>query len=211
MSRFDRLARQGYFATDDLERKQEGMDVIWYLWGGAQSPLFGKAKMATFERYFIADKATHAEPRNPYYTYRDREETARRILEEFGLNPDTGHIINGHVPVKVKQGESPIKADGKLFVIDGGFAKAYQKQTGIAGYTLIYNSYGLILAAHHPFESTQKAIEEELDIKSTRQIVESSATRIRVRDTDVGRESRQRIDELEALLAAYRAGVIQEG
>jgi fructose-1,6-bisphosphatase-3 len=211
MDRLDRLARQAYFATDNPAQKQEGMDTIWYLWSGAQSPLFGNEKMATFERYFIADTATHVEERNVYYLFRDWEDTARKILEEFGLNPDTGHIINGHVPVKVKQGESPVKAGGKLLVIDGGFAKAYQKQTGIAGYTLVYNSYGLLLAAHHPFESAQKAIEEELDIDSTTQILERNDVRIRVKDTDLGRESQRQIDDLKSLLTAYRTGLIQEG
>ncbi len=140
MERFDRLARQGYFATDNPDRKQEGMDTMWRLWSDAQSPLFGNEKMATFERYFIDDKATHFEKRNAYYNFRDREDSARQILTEFGVNPETGHIINGHVPVRVKRGESPVKANGKLLVIDGGFAKAYQGETGIAGYTLVYNS-----------------------------------------------------------------------
>jgi fructose-1,6-bisphosphatase-3 len=210
MDRVDRLARQAYFAEDG-EQRQYGQDAVWYLWSGAQSPLFGKAKMSTFERYFIADKATHEEPMNPYYTYRDQEETARRILQTFGLNPNTAHIINGHVPVKVKKGEKPIKAGGRLFVIDGGFAKAYQAKTGIAGYTLIYNSYGLLLAAHDPFESTQKAIEEEQDIHSKTEIVETNQTRIRVKDTDLGREMQQQINELQQLLYAYRVGLIKEG
>jgi fructose-1,6-bisphosphatase-3 len=210
MDRLDRLARQGYLATDNPARKQEGMDTCWYLWSGAESPLFGNEKMATFERYFIGDTTTHVEPRNAYYSLRDREDIARTILEEFGLSPETSHIINGHVPVKVKHGESPVKAGGKLLVIDGGFAKAYQKQTGIAGYTLVYNSYGLLLAAHHPFESAQRAIEEELDIDSTMQILESNDVRIRVKDTDLGRASQRQIDDLKSLLAAYRTGLIQE-
>jgi fructose-1,6-bisphosphatase-3 len=148
---------------------------------------------------------------NPYYAFRDQEQTARKILQEFGLDPDSGHIINGHVPVKVKKGESPIKAGGRLFVIDGGFAKAYQAKTGIAGYTLIYNSYGLLLAAHDPFESIQKAIEEEQDIHSRSEIVETTKTRIRVKDTDLGREMQQQINELQQLLHAYRVGLIKEG
>ena len=209
MDRVDRLARQGYFA-DDPEQRQYGQDAMWYLWSGSQSPLFGKAKMSTFERYFIEDKVTHEEKMNPYYVFRDREETARRILQEFGLDPDTAHIVNGHVPVKVKKGERPIKAGGRLFVIDGGFAKAYQAKTGIAGYTLIYNSYGLLLAAHDPFESTQKAIEEERDIHSKTEIVETKNTRIRVKDTDLGREMQQQIKELQQLLHAYRVGLIKE-
>lgn len=209
MDRADRLARQGYFA-DDPEQRQYGQDAMWYLWSGADSPLFGKHKMSTFERYFIADKSTHDEKMNPYYAFRDREETARRILQEFGLDPDTAHIINGHVPVKVKKGERPIKADGRLFVIDGGFAKAYQAKTGIAGYTLISNSYGLLLAAHDPFESTQKAIEEEQDILSKIEIVETNNARIRVKDTDLGREMQQQIEDLQRLLQAYRVGLIKE-
>lgn len=209
MDYMERLVRQGYFA-DDKARRQEGRDAMWYLWSGARSPLFGKDKMATFERYFIANKDTHKERMNPYYNYRDREETAVRILETFDLDPDTAHIINGHVPVKVRKGESPVKAGGKLLVIDGGFSKAYQAKTGIAGYTLIYNSYGLLLASHESFESTQTAIEEGLDIHSSTQILESNYNRIRVRDTDEGRQIEGRIDNLKKLLRAYRAGLIKE-
>jgi fructose-1,6-bisphosphatase-3 len=210
MERFDRLARLGYFTIDNPARKQEGLDTMWRLWSDAQSPLFGNEKMATFERYFIGDEATHVEKRNAYYIFRDREASARQILAEFSVNPDTGHIINGHVPVKVKRGESPVKANGKLLVIDGGFAKAYQNETGIAGYTLVYNSYGLLLAAHHPFESVQKAIEEERNITSATQILEHNDIRIRVKDTDLGRSIQRQIDDLQSLLAAYRSGVIQE-
>jgi fructose-1,6-bisphosphatase-3 len=150
------------------------------------------------------------EAKDPYYAFRDQEDTARRILQEFGLDPDTAHIINGHIPVRVKKGESPVKAGGKLLVIDGGFAKAYQTQTGIAGYTLIYNSYGLLLAAHQPFESTQKAIEDEIDMHSDTQILETNSTRIRVRDSDRGRAIGQQIEDLQQLLAAYRSGLIKE-
>ncbi len=210
MEQFDRQARLGYFATDNPARKQEGQDTMWRLWSDAQSPLFGNEKMATFERYFIGAEETHVEKRNAYYAFRDQEATARGILAEFGVDPATGHIINGHVPVKVKRGESPVKANGKLLVIDGGFAKAYQPETGIAGYTLVYNSYGLLLAAHHPFESTQKAIEEEWDIASTTQILEHNDIRIRVRDTDLGRNIQRQIDDLQSLVTAYRSGLIQE-
>jgi fructose-1,6-bisphosphatase-3 len=210
MDRVDRLARQGYFATDNPEQKQYGMDAMWYLWSGSQSPLFGKEKMATFERYFIADKSTYAEERDPYYQHREREDVARRILKEFGVDPDRGHIINGHVPVKVKQGESPVKAGGKLIVIDGGFSKAYQGQTGIAGYTLVYNSWGLLLATHRPFESTQQAVEEELEIESKTEILESNDVRIRIRDTDLGRDIQLRVDDLRGLLNAYRTGLVKE-
>ncbi|HIP70811.1 MAG TPA: fructose-1,6-bisphosphatase [Anaerolineae bacterium] len=210
MDRLDRLARQGYFSRNAVE-KLYGQDVLWYLWTGAKSPIFGKHKMATFERYFIADKGTHREEKNPYYTLRDREETAVAILQEFGLNPETAHIINGHVPVQVKKGESPIKAGGKLLVIDGGFAKAYQNITGIAGYSLIYNSYGLLLASHAPFESVQQAIEDNVNMQTRTQILERNQTRIRVKDTDEGRDIQRKIDDLQELLWAYRAGLIQEG
>ncbi|MFH5831176.1 fructose-1,6-bisphosphatase [Halalkalibaculum sp. DA3122] len=210
MDRLDRLARQGYFAKDNPEKKQYGMDTMWYLWSGSQSPLFGKDKMATFERYFIEDPSTHKEQMNPYYDYRGDEEVAVKILEEFGADTENGHIINGHVPVKVTRGESPVKGGGKLLVIDGGFAKAYQEKTGIAGYTLIFNSYGLILAAHEPFESRQKAIEEEIDIHSNTRILEQNTERIRVRDTDNGREIQRKIEDLKQLLEAYRSGLIKE-
>jgi fructose-1,6-bisphosphatase-3 len=209
MVRIERLIRQGYFAKDP-EQKLYGLDAMWYTWCGDQSPLFGKDKMTTFERYFIDDQSTHKELRNAYYTFRDREDVARRILKEFGLDPDSAHIINGHVPVKVNKGESPVKAEGKLIVIDGGFSKAYQTQTGIAGYTLVYNSYGLLLASHHPFESAQKAITEELDIHSKTEILETNYARIRVKDTDQGREIQRQIEELQALLKAYQAGLITE-
>lgn len=211
LDRIDRLVRQAYFATNQPEQQQEGLDMMWYLWCGELSPLFGKSKMATLERYFINDKETHQERKNWYYDYRDREETAVKILEAFGLDPKSSHIINGHVPVKVKGGENPVKAGGKLIVIDGGFAKAYQKETGIAGYTLVFNSYGLLLASHHPFESTQKAIEEEMDIHSKARILEKNYNRIRVKDTDLGKELRQQMDDLRALLQAYREGYIKEG
>ena len=210
LDRMDRLARQGYFATANPTQKKYGMDSMWFLWCAPQSPLFGKEKMATFERYFLADKATHAEKRNPYYTLRDNVENARKILQEFGLNPDTGCIINGHVPVKVSKGERPIKADGRLIVIDGGFSRAYQKETGIAGYTLISNSRGVLLAAHQPFESTQKAVSEELDIDSETESIHTHPHRLRVRDTDRGREMQSLIDDLQALHHAYREGLIKE-
>ncbi len=209
MDRLDRLARQAYFAADP-ELKQYGLDVMWYLWSGDRSPLFGKEKMATFERYFLADPATHAEGKNAYYALRDKPETAVKILCEFGLDPKTARIINGHVPVQVKKGESPVKANGRLIVIDGGFSKAYQDKTGIAGYTLIHNSYGFLLASHAPFESTQKAIEEALDIHSKTEILEANYHRIRVRDTDEGCRIQAKIRQLEALLEAYREGLIKE-
>jgi fructose-1,6-bisphosphatase-3 len=209
VDRVERLARQAYFSTDP-EAKRYGMDAIWYLWSGQQSPLFGKDKMATFERYFVLDRSTHKERKNAYYDFRDQEETARVILQEFGLDPDRGHIINGHVPVEVKRGESPVKAGGRLVVIDGGFSKAYQAQTGIAGYTLIFNSHGIVLASHDPFESTQTAIEKELDIHSSPRVIETMPVRLRVRDTDLGRELLERIRRLQSLLEAFRIGLVKE-
>ena len=209
MSRFDQLVRQGYLASDPAQ-KRAGLDAMWYLWSGQQSPLFGKSKMATFERYFIADPATHAESQNPYYDFRDSEDTVRRILLEYGLDPEKAHIINGHVPVEVKKGENPLKAGGKLLVIDGGFARAYQAQTGIAGYTLIYNSYGFLLVSHKPFSTTQQAIEEENDTHPDTEILETNSTRIRVIDTDQGKQTQQRIAELKTLIEAFRSGLIKE-
>ncbi|MDY0281810.1 MAG: fructose-1,6-bisphosphatase [Salinivirgaceae bacterium] len=186
------------------------VDYFWYLWQGPDSPLFGKSKMATFEMYLVADKSVHEEIKNAYFTLRETEETCDFILKEFGLNPKGAHIVNGHTPVKWARGESPVKANGKLIVIDGGMSKSYQPITGIAGYTLIFNSYGLILAAHKPFESKKKAIEEELDISTSQTILERVAQRKRVRDTDVGLELQKQIIDLEFLLKAYRDGVIRE-
>ena len=210
LDRVDRIACQGYFATDNPEQKQYGMDSMWFLWCAPQSPLFGKEKMTTFERYFIADKATHVEKRNAYYTLRDTEESASKILKEFGVDPATRRIVNGHVPVKVTKGERPIKANGRLIVIDGGFSKAYQRETGIAGYTLISNSRGLLLATYQPFESTQKAVSEELDIDTKTEIIHTHPSRTRVSDTERGCEIQVQIDELQALLHAYREGLIKE-
>ena len=210
---FDRLeilVREGYFHKNSPEAKLYGMDITWYLWTGPYSPLFGKNKMTTFERYFINDKETHVEKKNPYFELEDNEKMCKIIFEEFGLNPDTSHIINGHVPVKLKNGESPIRANGKLLVIDGGFSKTYQSTTGIAGYTLIYNSFGLLLVSHEPFESTQKAIEEEKDIHSTTMVLEKEVERKRVRDTDDGEKLKSQIKDLEMLLDAYRLGFIKE-
>ncbi len=209
MDRVDQLARQGYFSADPVLR-QYGQDAMWYLWSGARSPLFGKSKMATFERYFVADKSTHKEVQNPYYDMRNDEEMMRKILVEFGLDPETGRIINGHVPVRVKRGQRPILANGKLLVIDGGMAKAYQDVTGIAGYTLIANSRGLLLAEHKPFVSAEIAIREEIDVQSTTEIIATYPERQLVRHTDQGQQMQQRITALKDLLAAYRDGLIKE-
>lgn len=201
--------RKGFFALDKKER-QDGRDIMWYIWLHPDSPLFGKNKMATFERYFLAEKEMHIEKKNPYYALLENEKVIDKILIEFGLAPSDAHIVNGHVPVKRKDGESPIKCNGKVMVIDGGFSKAYQKQTGIAGYTLIYNSYGILLVAHEPFESTEEAIEKEKDIHSEIMVVKRVMDRILVGDTDVGRELREQVADLERLLAAYRSGEIIE-
>lgn len=201
--------RKGFYALDPRE-KERGRDLMWYIWLGEGSPLFGKDKMATFERYFLAEKETHKEKKNPYYSMLENEEVVDKILAEFGLPAEGTHIINGHVPVKSKNGENPIKCGGKVLVIDGGFSKAYQKETGIAGYTLIYNSYGLILAAHEPFESTESAIEKESDIHSDSIIVKRVVQRKLVGDTDIGRELKEQIADLEMLLEAYRSGRITE-
>lgn len=209
MDRVERLARQGYFAADPEER-QYGQDAMWYLWSGARSPLYGKDKMATFERYFVRNKKTHKELKNPYYSFRDDETIVNNIFSEFGVDPEAGCIVNGHVPVKVKKGQSPIMAGGKLIIIDGGLAKAYQKVTGIAGFTLIANSYGLLLAEHKPFESAEKVVQENVDLESNTTSIFSYRQRQFVKDTDLGAGIRQRISTLQALVEAYRSGLIKE-
>ena len=202
-------ARRGYYA-EDMAARMAGQDIIWYIWTGAGSPVYGKEKMATFERYFIDDKETHRENKNSYYRFYEKEEVVNRILEEFGLDPQGAHIVNGHVPVEQIHGESPIKCNGKLLVIDGGFSKAYQNKTGIAGYTLVCNSWGMRLVAHEPFESTEKAIINETDIISDTIDVETFRYRKRVADTDIGVDIRENIRYLEELLEAYREGAIVE-
>ncbi|MEG1255559.1 fructose-1,6-bisphosphatase [Clostridium sp.] len=210
LDKVDRIAREAYFYINNTKDKSYALDYMWFLWCGPDSPLFGKYKMATFERYFINDKETHKEVKCPYFILRDNEDVCNNILKEFGLSPEKAHIINGHVPVKIIKGENPIKANGKLLVIDGGFSKAYQPETGIAGYTLIYNSYGLQLVQHEPFESTHTAIDEGKDIISTTFILEYTAKRMKVRDTDMGKELIKQIHHLQRLLTAYRKGIIKE-
>jgi fructose-1,6-bisphosphatase III len=210
LDRLDMLAREGFFYNEDTTIRQNAMDMLWYLWTGPCSPLFGKEKMTTFERYFINEKEAHIEKKDPYYKLRDKEEVCCNILKEFGLDPEGSYIINGHVPVMEKNGENPIKANGKLMVIDGGFSRAYQSKTGIAGYTLIYNSYGLQLVSHQPFESTERAIKNETDILSTMVVVNKVLTRKTVKDTDVGIVLQQQIKDLRILLEAYRKGLIKE-
>ncbi|MEA5016512.1 MAG: fructose-1,6-bisphosphatase [Candidatus Limiplasma sp.] len=206
----EQKVRDGYHGKAGSLARQDGQDMMWYLWCGADSPLYGSDKMTTFERCFLDDPKTHIENRVPYYSIRNREAVCNQILENFGLDPKTAHIINGHVPVKVAKGESPVKANGRLLVIDGGFAKAYQKSTGIAGYTLIYNSHGLVLVSHEPFESTQKAIEDELDIHSSTFIVEYCNERVKVKQTDTGVALQESIDDLMKLLHLYETGAIKE-
>lgn len=205
----EEYARKGYYAKDP-EEKQKGLDILWFLWLNKNSPVYGKERMTTFERQFVADKNTYKEPKNPYYKLIENEEVADRILKEFGLSGSESHIINGHIPVLVKEGQSPMHCNGKVLIIDGGFSKAYQEKTGIAGYTLIYNSHGLSLAEHEPFESLEKAIEEGNDVVSHKTLVQRANKRKRVADTDIGKRLKEEIHDLEALLKAYREGVIKE-
>ena len=205
----ERIARQGYFEDKNSEDKKYGEDYLWYLWCGANSPIFCKNAMKTFERYFLDDKTLREEVKNAFYTLSENEDQCIKILEEFGINKENGHIISGHVPVKLGKGESPIKANGKLLIIDGGLSKSYQKVTGIAGYTLIYSSYGLTLAEHEPFTSTEDAIIKETDLHSFTRIVEK-VERKRINDTDIGKELREQIEDLEKLLEAYKSGIVKE-
>ena len=206
----DSVVRDAYYGDPAGENHQRDVDYMWYLWCGPHSPFFDKDKMTNFEKYFIADKELKKEKKGHYYTLRNEYDICVKVLKEFGLEGPHSHIINGHVPVKVAKGEQPVKAGGKLLVIDGGFSKAYQSETGIAGYTLIYHSRGLQLVQHEPFQSTQKAIEEGVDIISNRFVLEFTNDRMRVRDTDIGKELIGQIDELKKLLCAYRMGLIKE-
>lgn len=209
LDRLDTLVRLACRGADEPDRNY-AIDYMWYLWCGPDSPLFDKSKMTTFERYLIDDPKTHTEPRGNYYTLADQPEVCDKILAEFGLPTEDSHIINGHVPVRTLKGENPVKAGGKRLVIDGGFSKAYQPRTGIAGYTLVYHSRGFQLVEHEPFESQIKAIEEGLDIVSNTVVSEHKSDRMRVRDTDKGRELARQIVDLNKLLAAYRRGLIKE-
>ncbi len=206
----DNYARKGYYSKNDPAGMRRAQDYIWYIWSGPNSPVFGKDKMATFESYFVEDKEVSKETKNSYYALLDKEEIADKILEEFGLDAEKSHIINGHVPVERKKGETPVKCGGKLLIIDGGFSKAYQGKTGIAGYTLISDSHGMRLVAHEPFESMEAAISRESDIFSDSTSVEIAPVRIRVADTDSGTDLKDRIIQLERLLRAYRDGTIVE-
>lgn len=201
--------RKAFFSMDKAERER-GKDIIYYIWTSPDSPLYGRSKMATFERYFLEDKKMHHESKNAYYRLLDKTETAERILKEFGLEGEWVHIINGHVPVERVAGESPVKCNGKLIQIDGGFSKTYRRRTGIAGYTLTYNSYGLTLSAHDPFDFSDRAVKDELDIISHQEAVEYRDKRILVGDTDYGKRMMIRIDELKELIQAYQSGEIAE-
>ena len=206
----EHYARKGFYNQHNMPEKKKGQDMIWYIWAGPNSPVFGKDKMATFERYFVADKETHKEVKNSYYQLLDNEEILNKILCEFGLDITKSHIINGHVPVELKKGETPIKCGGKLLIIDGGFSKAYQGKTGIAGYTLVANSHGMRLVAHETFESKEAAIKKESDIFSDSIVIETARNRLRVADTDIGMELKESIRHLELLLQAYQDGSIVE-
>ena len=209
MNQMENIAHRAFFSKDNSSN-QDDIDYMWYLWCGPKSPLFGKDKVATFERYFIDEKNTHKEIKNPYYRFQSDESTCDMILKNFNLSTRDGHIINGHVPVKAKDGESPVRANGKLIVIDGGFAKSYQKSTGLAGYTLTYNSHGLVLAANEPFESKNKAIVHGLDIKSQTILKQDAKDRKRVKDTDIGKSLYSQITDLKLLLKAYIDGDLKE-
>ncbi len=202
--------RKGYYEQKNKEEHAYGKDIMWYIWSNENSPVFGKEKMATFERYFLEDKSLSVERKDHYYEMIDNEDMINRILVEFGLDPEKSHIINGHMPVKYAQGESPVKCGGKVMIIDGGFSKAYHSTTGIAGYTLIYNSRGLRLVAHDAFTSTEDAIANEIDVHSSTVITELSRKRETVADTENGKRIREKIADLEDLLQAYRSGLILE-
>lgn len=207
----DRRARQGYSAPAGSPARLAGQDFLWYLWCGAKSPLFGRSAMTTFERLYIADPAAQVEIKDPYYRHIADPHTAEHILREFGLSGEGSHIVNGHVPVRAIEGESPIKGGGRLIIIDGGFCRAYHRRTGIAGYTLVYNSRGLILRTHQPFESVDKAIHEDEDIASKSEYIYTAPQRILVRDTDEGGRKQALIRDLTALVETYQSGVIAQG
>ena len=203
----ERIARQGYFADKGSKEKQYGEDFLWYLWCGKNSPIFCKDAMKTFERYFINDEEIKKEKKNSFYKYVEKEEYCEKVFDEFNLNKENSHIICGHIPVKFKAGESPIKANGKMLIIDGGLSKSYQKTTGIAGYTLIYSSYGLTLAEHEPFTSIEDAIIKETDLHSSKRIIEK-VERKKIKDTDIGVELKKQIKDLEKLLNCYKSGIL---
>ena len=210
LDRAEQIARVGYFGKAGQPETIYGQDFLWYLWCGVGSPVYGKNKMTSFERYFIADEEAWKEIKDPYYNFVDKRPTCDKILREFGVDPDSfSHIINGHVPVKIKRGESPVKAGGKLLVIDGGLSRAYQKQTGIAGYTLIFNSHGLLLSAHDSFESVKNAVTKDDDMYSSLDVIAMAPTRLLIENTDTGKRMQKRIDDLRALVEAFRKGFVK--
>lgn len=210
LDRAEKTARVGYFGKPDSAEKQYGEDFLWYLWCGIGSPVYGKNKMTSFERYFIADEDTWAEIKDPYYKHVGSTKTCEKILSEFGVDPNTfSHIINGHVPVMLKKGESPVRAGGKLLVIDGGLSKAYQEQTGIAGYTLLFNSHGLLLSEHNSFDSVKDAVTKDIDIKSSLDVIDIAPTRLLIEDTDLGKQLHKKINDLRALVDAFRRGIVK--
>lgn len=203
------FARKAFLSVNDSERKN-GRDILWYLWNGADSPLYGRDKMTTFERYFIADESTHVETKDIYYTLINNKETAEKIFDEFGVKGENRHIINGHVPIHHQEGENPVKCGGRVIIIDGGFSRPYHKVTGIAGYTLIYNSYGLMLTAHEPFRSVGEAIKDCTDMQTHRVASEVADRRILVGDTDNGVKIKESISDLKELINAYRSGEVRQ-
>lgn len=206
----EKFARNGYYNIEDEETHSFGKDIMWYVWSNENSPVYGKEKMATFERYFVDDKELQHEKKDFYYQLIGNEEVVDRILTEFGMDPDTCHIINGHMPVQLKKGESPVHCNGKVLIIDGGFSKAYQGKTGIAGYTLVYNSWGLTLVAHEAFTNMEDVVKRGVDAHESTQFVHRYAKRMLVGDTEVGKVLKEMITDLEMLLRAYRSGLIQE-
>ena len=208
MQRIDDVVRMAYFGEGKL--KDDALDYMWYLWTGSLSPLYNKDKMTTFERYFIADKATWHEEKGAYYELANNRDICERILREFGLDPKDSRIINGHIPVRTIKGETPMRAEGKRFVIDGGFSKPYQEKTGIAGYTLIYNSFGVQLVEHEEFENREQAIRSGSDIHNRIQLTNFASHRMLISDTDKGKQLLEQIQDLEQLLDAYRTGRIKE-
>ena len=206
----EKTARKAYYDKRGTPERQFGLDFLWWLWAGRNSPIFGRDRMTTFERRFLADESTWAEPKNAYYTYYQNPEVCDRLLKEFGLEGEHCHIINGHVPVKVKKGESPVKGGGKLLVIDGGFSRAYQSTSGIAGYTLIYNSHHYRIVSHQPFAGKWNAVHRNDDIANESVIFEKMETRMRVSQTDEGEELQTRVNDLKLLLEAYRSGAVTE-
>ena len=208
MQRIDDVVRLAYFGSG--QTKADALDYMWYLWTGPLSPLYNKDKMTTFERYFIADKAIWHEEKGAYYELANRRDICEKILAEFGLDPETSRIVNGHIPVRTIKGETPMRAEGKRFVIDGGFSKPYQEKTGIAGYTLIYNSFSIQLVEHEEFESREQAIRSGSDIHNRIELTDFASRRILIRDTDQGKILQEQITDLELLLDAYRTGRIKE-